>query len=725
MSVRINFDDEAKLISLKGVGKTTAHNIIKFRTTAGNITQETLKDISGIHVSSELLAGIDFSINPDLCVPPVEDIGQGEQSQKVVTQQEVIKKLEKVIEAHTGGESQGQGQPKVSLAVSKPTFTQGAIPKGSNSKSVMITSMSSVSGVNQQNDTGLNASSPPSMLEVSAMGGTPYNVGITTPAVTVWSKPPTCMSYPPPGIQSCMTPCSQGIGYGPIPNFQPQYGLPNFGMAPPPYPQHNLGYFGYPPYNHMMNHNVHSPAAYYPGSPHINNQFQHQPSVSIPTTGDAMNDYFMHCGGQGQGSYGAVQQEAHHVNPMTPQGHLTQGHMPCQGQGQVQGQIQGHALGQGQVQGQIQGHAPGQGQGQIQGHAQGQGQIQGYAQGQGHVQGQGRAQGNMPAFHNQAPQGQGRARVDPLPKSLKFTGDGDWDAFQLKFTRYMEMKNWTPAEAKDYLCFALEGKASEYFATIINREAAVGYAELMQKLDKRFGQKEIPQTAQVKLLTLKQGSGQSIEDWADEVLQLASKAYRELPEAFMYEQAINRICHGCRDKEAGQFAVNLGLDTIESVIDKIKSYQYNKQAMMEGPKRDVREASCYYETDSDGEEQVSARVSRRDMWQKRETRIPNNTSRQSNTSSFPTSSETGQGHMGELKNELKAIRKMLELLTSHDQRHTSPSPSRGRSPSPRRDGACYQCGGQGHFKKDCPLLIEGNKPAKKVSFQENGNGLRM
>ena len=48
MSVRINFDDDAKLISLKGVGKTTAHNIIKFRTTAGNITQETLKDITGV-----------------------------------------------------------------------------------------------------------------------------------------------------------------------------------------------------------------------------------------------------------------------------------------------------------------------------------------------------------------------------------------------------------------------------------------------------------------------------------------------------------------------------------------------------------------------------------------------------------------------------------------------------------------------------------------------------
>ena len=143
------------------------------------------------------MAGIDFSINPDLCVPQVEEVCQGE-SQKVVTQQEVIKKLEKVIEAHTGGESQDQGQPKVSLAVSKPTHNQDAIPKGSNSK--FVTSMSSMNGSNQQNDTGLNTNSPPSMLEVSAMGCTPYNVGITTPAVTVWYKPPSCMSNP---LQVC------------------------------------------------------------------------------------------------------------------------------------------------------------------------------------------------------------------------------------------------------------------------------------------------------------------------------------------------------------------------------------------------------------------------------------------------------------------------------------------------------------------------------------------
>ena len=47
----------------------------------------------------------------------------------------------------------------------------------------------------------------------------------------------------------------------------------------------------------------------------------------------------------------------------------------------------------------------------------------------------------------------------------------------------------------------------------------------------------------------------------------------------MYRQAINRICHGCIDKEAGQYAVNMNLDSVELAVDKIKSYQFNHQVI--------------------------------------------------------------------------------------------------------------------------------------------------
>ena len=71
----------------------------------------------------------------------------------------------------------------------------------------------------------------------------------------------------------------------------------------------------------------------------------------------------------------------------------------------------------------------------------------------------------------------------------------------------------------------------------------------------------------------------------------------------MYKQAINIICHGSYDREAGQYAVNLHLRTIEETIDKIKSYQFNHQAIYDRGKKEVREVR--YEYDSDESDTVS------------------------------------------------------------------------------------------------------------------------
>lgn len=73
----------------------------------------------------------------------------------------------------------------------------------------------------------------------------------------------------------------------------------------------------------------------------------------------------------------------------------------------------------------------------------------------------------------------------------------------------------------------------------------------------------MPETAQLKMNSLIQANGESLEDWADIVFQLALRAYKGLPEEHMLKQAIKRICHGCMDKEAGHYAVNQHPDTIE------------------------------------------------------------------------------------------------------------------------------------------------------------------
>jgi hypothetical protein len=114
---------------------------------------------------------------------------------------------------------------------------------------------------------------------------------------------------------------------------------------------------------------------------------------------------------------------------------------------------------------------------------------------------------------------------------------------------------------------------------LIERNAFVAFDEIMDKMEKRFGNIPQPDTAQEQLSNSRQLPDEKIEDWADRVQQLAVLAFPDWPEQHMFKQAIKRICHGCIDREAGQHVVNLDLTYIEMVVDKIKSYQCNHKSI--------------------------------------------------------------------------------------------------------------------------------------------------
>jgi hypothetical protein len=69
-----------------------------------------------------------------------------------------------------------------------------------------------------------------------------------------------------------------------------------------------------------------------------------------------------------------------------------------------------------------------------------------------------------------------------LPMSLKFDGKSNWKAFYAKFSRYAEVSEWTEGECRDQLCWCLDGKASEYYALLIERNQNMAYMDLIRKL---------------------------------------------------------------------------------------------------------------------------------------------------------------------------------------------------------------------------------------------------
>jgi hypothetical protein len=65
--------------------------------------------------------------------------------------------------------------------------------------------------------------------------------------------------------------------------------------------------------------------------------------------------------------------------------------------------------------------------------------------------------------------------------SLKFDGKSNWKAFYAKFSRYAEVSEWTEGECRDQLCWCLDGKASEYYALLVERNQEMVYMDLIRK----------------------------------------------------------------------------------------------------------------------------------------------------------------------------------------------------------------------------------------------------
>ena len=101
-------------------------------------------------------------------------------------------------------------------------------------------------------------------------------------------------------------------------------------------------------------------------------------------------------------------------------------------------------------------------------------------------------------------------------------GSLNCQAFYAKFSLYSEVNEWSPQECMDQLCWALEVKASEYYTLLVERNHKMTYGDLVRELEKQFGFKELPETAQVQFNNARQAPEESLTDWADRVLTLAT-----------------------------------------------------------------------------------------------------------------------------------------------------------------------------------------------------------
>ena len=164
------------------------------------------------------------------------------------------------------------------------------------------------------------------------------------------------------------------------------------------------------------------------------------------------------------------------------------------------------------------------------------------------------------------------------PKALRFDGKSNWLSFKKKFNSYRKVMKWSETESKDYLMWSLEGKALDFF-TITSDIEKYSFRRIIKKLEARFGVKELTETSKVKFQQASQRPDESLEDWADRVMTLATPAFVDLPEDHLKQEAIAKFSQGCCDKDAGKHACFEHPSTMEEALNLVKHHQYISQAV--------------------------------------------------------------------------------------------------------------------------------------------------
>ncbi|XP_060590295.1 uncharacterized protein LOC132745399 [Ruditapes philippinarum] len=302
-----------------------------------------------------------------------------------------------------------------------------------------------------------------------------------------------------------------------------------------------------------------------------------------------------------------------------------------------------------------------------------------------------------------------------IPKSISYDGKSNFAAFKMKFEQYVKAYSLTEEECKNCLCWCLTGKAAEYFTLTMEVNNSLSYRQLIKKLEQRFGSRELAETANVRFQQACQGLDESLEDWADRVLTLATKAFREVPDKYANQQAITRFCSGLYDKPSAQNACVQRHKTMEGAIDYVKWYQHVHQAVYgkSKPTRFTREDPPHVYETSAVQQGVSGQQFQEMMNLLKETRVTRDKAKD-HLQVIPQGASNDQ------------FRQMMDMLK---EMSSGTGVGRGRGRGTARKDGCFHCGQPGHIRLRCPLRLAERtcyKCNKQGHIQrdcpENGNG---
>ena len=296
-------------------------------------------------------------------------------------------------------------------------------------------------------------------------------------------------------------------------------------------------------------------------------------------------------------------------------------------------------------------------------------------------------------------------RSSALPKLQAFDGRAThWESFIFQFENLARSSGWSKMEKLESLQSCLRGKAVS-FVRSRSEKVKGSYRLLVKALEERYGVKELPGVARRQALSMKQEEGESVDDFADKVLNKVTEGFPEVDDEVLQSLAVDAFLRGCKDRSAAFAAAEKNPMRMQDAIKEVRASAANLRAF--GKSATLTRQLSY----SDGasvEEKSADKLSRQQIADVQKLIRDNlEVSRQSSRDS----SGTWSG------------RKPSGTTSSNRMCFRCGSGEHMIRDCPSSESLCFHCKQAGHVSKDCPKKKEkagSSNPDARQASKESG-----